>query len=55
MGILAQSFPPGATRRAAFAIFAAGAPCGGGTGLVFGGLLTQLTRQAPEYSLALRG
>ncbi|KAF8699444.1 hypothetical protein AX14_000956 [Amanita brunnescens Koide BX004] len=43
MGILAQSFPPGATRRAAFAIFAAGAPCGGGTGLVFGGLLTQLT------------
>lgn len=43
MGILAQSFPPGPTRRVAFATFAAGAPCGGGVGLVLGGLLTQET------------
>ncbi|KAK2464582.1 hypothetical protein APHAL10511_003371 [Amanita phalloides] len=43
IGILAQSFPPGLTHRMAFAVFSAGAPIGGGVGLVFGGLLTQLS------------
>ena len=43
MGILAQSFPPGLTRRIAFSVLAAGAPCGGALGLVLGSLLTQMT------------
>ncbi|KAJ3937129.1 MAG: major facilitator superfamily domain-containing protein [Lentinula lateritia] len=46
LGILAHTFPPGKARAIAFATFAAGAPLGGGTGIVLGGLLTQLTPQS---------
>ncbi|KIK69533.1 hypothetical protein GYMLUDRAFT_33906 [Collybiopsis luxurians FD-317 M1] len=46
LGILAHSFPPGRARAVAFASFAAGAPLGGGTGVVLGGLLTELTSQS---------
>ncbi|KAJ3747276.1 putative efflux transporter [Lentinula detonsa] len=55
LGILAHSFPPGRTRAIAFATFAAGAPLGGGTGVIFGGLLTELTSQSwrsPFYLVA---
>ncbi|KAE9400439.1 putative efflux transporter [Gymnopus androsaceus JB14] len=46
LGILAHSFPPGKARAIAFATFAAGAPLGGGAGVVLGGLLTELTPQS---------
>ncbi|KAF9077668.1 putative efflux transporter [Rhodocollybia butyracea] len=46
LGTLAHSFPPGRSRALAFATFSAGAPLGGGAGLVLGGLLTELTSQA---------
>ncbi|KIY64862.1 MFS general substrate transporter [Cylindrobasidium torrendii FP15055 ss-10] len=45
LGILAHSFPPSRARSFAFATFAAGAPLGGGTGLILSGVLTQLTAQ----------
>ncbi|KAF8915507.1 putative efflux transporter [Mucidula mucida] len=43
LGILAHAFPPSKARSFAFATFAAGAPLGGACGLVFSGILTQLT------------
>ncbi|KAJ3775531.1 efflux transporter [Lentinula raphanica] len=55
LGILAHSFPPGRTRALAFATFSAGAPLGGGTGIVLGGVLTELTSQtwrSPFYLVA---
>ncbi|KAK7453386.1 hypothetical protein VKT23_011650 [Stygiomarasmius scandens] len=45
-GTLAQTFPEGRARSIAFAAFAAGAPTGAVLGNIFGGLLTQLTRQS---------
>ncbi|KAK7044394.1 major facilitator superfamily domain-containing protein [Favolaschia claudopus] len=46
LGILAHEFPPssGRARAAAFSSFSAGAPIGGALGMVFGGLVTQLSR-----------
>lgn len=41
VGILAHSFPPGRSRSTAFATFSAGAPLGGGVGIVLGGLMAQ--------------
>lgn len=43
MGILAQSFPPGVTRRIAFSVFAAAAHVGGAIGLILGSVLAQMT------------
>ncbi|THV03627.1 MFS general substrate transporter [Dendrothele bispora CBS 962.96] len=44
LGILAQSFPHGRARSAAFATFSAGAPLGGAIGTQIGALLTEKTR-----------
>ncbi|KAK7039697.1 MFS domain-containing protein [Favolaschia claudopus] len=46
LGILAHEFPPssGRARAAAFSSFSAGAPIGGALGMVFGGLVTQLSK-----------
>ncbi|KIK51431.1 hypothetical protein GYMLUDRAFT_50532 [Collybiopsis luxurians FD-317 M1] len=46
LGILAHTFHSGRLRAVAFASFAAGAPLGGGFGVVLGGVLTQLTPQS---------
>jgi MFS family permease len=45
LGTLAQSFPPSRARSIAFATFAAGAPLGGAFGNIFGGVLTQLSKE----------
>ncbi|KAF5353670.1 hypothetical protein D9758_008642 [Tetrapyrgos nigripes] len=46
LGTLARAFPPGRARTVAFASFAAGAPLGGVSGNVLGGLMTELTSQS---------
>ena len=43
LGILAHTFPPSHMRTIAFATSGAGAPVGGVTGQIIGGVFTQVT------------
>ncbi|KAG2147771.1 major facilitator superfamily domain-containing protein [Suillus bovinus] len=55
LGILAHAFPPSKMRSIAFATFAAGAPIGGAFGMIFGGILTQISSthwRSPFYLVA---